>query len=440
MAEQDSSVFKPTAPLVASVYSSGLLQGLVLVSFPASSAVLKDMHGFTDAQYGAIFLPQVALAVVGAVGGGALARRLGLKTLLWVSLLIVGISQLLLAATTLFTPSAAFAVVLAGTACLGLGFGLSGAPLNSYPPRFFPAKRDTALVALHTALGLGLAAGPLLAGWAIANDAWAVFPLSLTLVSFLLMILVLWLKWPDAPPAAEALVPGSPDAGREAGVLESASRVSLRSTQATVGATPGAVERPITSISFWIFFLIAILYAFAEGTFYNWAVIYLQESKMLPMEVAALALSIFWAAMVAGRLTVSIAVLRVPAERIWLLLPVLMICAFLLLPYANTPALGIGLFAFAGLACSAFFPLTVGLISRRFEMHIAWVSSMMIAALMVGNGAGSFLIGLLRSRLELEQLYRFSSLYPVLVLVLAVVLVRSRASDRSRSGMRFSMR
>ncbi|WP_034431885.1 hypothetical protein, partial [Candidatus Contendibacter odensensis] len=49
------------------VYLIAFLQGLTLVSFPASSAVLKQMHGFTDAQYGAIFLPQVALAVLGAV-------------------------------------------------------------------------------------------------------------------------------------------------------------------------------------------------------------------------------------------------------------------------------------------------------------------------------------------------------------------------------------
>lgn len=433
MARQDTTVRKDMPWLVGAVYLSGFLQGLMLVSFPASSAVLKSMHGFTDAQYGAIFLPQVAFAVLGAVGGGTLARRLGLKTLLWLSLLISGASQLLLAVTMLLMPSAAFAGVLLATAFLGLGFGLSGAPLNSYPPRFFPNKRDTAVVALHTALGFGLATGPLLAGWAIANEAWAAFPISLLLAGLLLMLIVMWLKWPDAERA------GRPGAGREAGIRGSESRIPLRSTQATVRAVPEALERPVTSASFWLFFLIAILYAFAEGTFYNWAVIYLQETKGLPMAIAALALSVFWAAMVAGRLTVSIAVLRIPAERIWLSLPVLMICAFLLLPYANTAALGIVLFALAGLACSAFFPLTIGLVSKRFEMHVAWVASMMIAALMVGVGVGSFVIGLLCSQLALEQLYRFSSLYPLLVLILAMVLRRSpgRADDRRpRCGMR----
>jgi len=72
-------------PAVLAVYLIAFLQGLTLVSFPASSAVLKQMHGFTDAQYGAIFLPQVAMAVLGAVAGGTLARRLGLRPLLWLS-------------------------------------------------------------------------------------------------------------------------------------------------------------------------------------------------------------------------------------------------------------------------------------------------------------------------------------------------------------------
>jgi hypothetical protein len=67
-------------PALITVYLIAFLQGLTLVSFPASSAVLRQMHGFTDAQYGAIFLPQVALAVLGAVAGGTLARRSGSAT------------------------------------------------------------------------------------------------------------------------------------------------------------------------------------------------------------------------------------------------------------------------------------------------------------------------------------------------------------------------
>lgn len=140
----------PNGPAVLAVYLIAFLQGLTLVSFPASSAVLKQMHGFTDAQYGAIFLPQVALAVVGAVAGGTLARRLGLQTLLWLAAAGNGLSQLVLAASAWVMPALAFPAILLGTALLGLSFGLGGAPLNSYPSRFFPRHASTAVVASHT--------------------------------------------------------------------------------------------------------------------------------------------------------------------------------------------------------------------------------------------------------------------------------------------------
>jgi fucose permease len=188
-------------------------------------------------------------------------------------------------------------------------------------------------------------------------------------------------------------------------------------------AEPHAGETPLAAASFWLFVAVAVLYAFAEGTFSNWAVLYLHEDKGLPETTAALALSVFWGALAGGRLLVSGLTLRVPAERIWLTLPVLMMSAFWLLPYADTPARGTTLFALAGLACSAFFPLTIGLAATRFPDHVAWVSSMMVAALMAGVGLGTFVIGPLRSALPLEQLYAWSSLYPLSALILGLVLL-----------------
>lgn len=379
---------------VLAVYLIAFLQGLTLVSFPASSAVLKQMHGFTDAQYGAIFLPQVALAVLGAVAGGTLARRLGLQTLLWLTAAGNGLSQLALAASVWAMPMLAFPAILAGTALLGLSFGLGGAPLNSYPPRFFPRHASTAVVALHTLLGLGLMVGPLLADGFGRIGLWIGFPLLLLGSSGVLALLAATVRLPR-------------DAGGE---------VERRAT----------TSPPLTSSAFWIFAAIAVLYAFAEGTFSNWAVIYLREAKMLPAGVAALALSVFWGAMVAGRLLVAVLVVRVAPLTIWLGLPVLMIAAFLLLPAAATPTLGLILFALAGLACSAFLPLTITLASARFPEHVAWVSSMLIAALMVGVGLGSFVIGPLREWLSLEQIYQLSAFYPILVIGLALWLVGTR--------------
>ncbi len=384
----------PNGPAVLAVYLIAFLQGLTLVSFPASSAVLKQMHGFSDAQYGAIFLPQVALAILGAVAGGTLARRLGLQPLLWLAAAGNGLSQLALAASLWVMPALAFPTILVGTALLGWSFGLGGAPLNSYPPRFFPRRAPAAVVALHTLLGLGLMVGPLLADGFDRAGWWIGFPLSLLGLSVFLALVAATVRLPQA---AES---------------DSAHRVDT--------------NPPLSSGPFWTLAAIAVLYAFAEGTFSNWAVIYLREAKALPAGVAALALSVFWGAMVAGRSLVALLVIRIAPLTIWLALPVLMIAAFLLLPAASTPALGLGLFALAGLACSAFFPLTITLASERFPEHVAWVSSMLIAALMAGVGLGSFVIGSSRDWLSLEQLYPLSAVYPIAVIGLALWLVGSR--------------
>ena len=387
-------------PAVLAVYLIAFLQGLTLVSFPASSAVLKQMHGFTDAQYGAIFLPQVALAVLGAVAGGTLARRLGLQPLLWLAAAGNGLSQLALAASLWVMPALAFPTILVGTALLGWSFGLGGAPLNGYPPRFFPGRAPAAVVALHTLLGLGLMVGPLLADGFGRMGLWVGFPLSLLGLSALLALTAVAVRLPS-------------DAGGE--------------TTHRADTNP-----PLTSGAFWTFAAIAVLYAFAEGTFSNWAAIYLREAKGLSATVAALALSVFWGALVAGRLLVAVLVLRVAPLTIWLILPALMVAAFLLLPAANTAALGLGLFALAGLACSAFFPLTITLASERFPQHVAWVSSMLVAALMVGVGLGSFVIGPLREWLAFEQLYRLSAFYPATVIALALGLA---ADSRRRMAV-----
>ncbi|MFZ1415844.1 MAG: MFS transporter [Defluviicoccus sp.] len=385
-------------PAVAVVYAAAFVQGMTLVSFPALSAVLKETLGLSDAAYGAIFLPQVACAVLGALAGGSLARKLGLRALLALALAGNGLSQGLLAATAMLPGSTGITVLFVGTACLGLGFGLSGAPINSYPRLLFPEKGEPALVAAHTLIGLGLATAPLAAAPLIEAGSWASLPLLLALVCAAL--------------AAAVLITALP-----------------QPADVTTGASHP--RPPVAAPLFWLFAAITVVYAFAEGTFANWAVIYLRDNRGLPEMTAGLALSAFWGAIVAGRLLITLLVVYIPARVIWLTLPCLMIAAFWLLPLADSALTGIGFFALAGLACSAFLPLTISLAVERFPQAVAWVSSMLIAALMVGVGIGSWLVGALQAALPLETLYRLSSAYPLTVLLLAGLVVRSAAAHRA---------
>src|SRR5262249_43584644 len=272
-------------------------QGASVWSSPRRGALLRARHGFSSAEYGAIFLPQTALAIVGSLLSGVLARRMGLRALLRLALVMGAVAEGLLASTTLLAPGPAYGAVLAAIGFARLGFGLAAAPLNAYPGILFPARRESALVVVHTMVGAGFAVGPLLGGALAARGLWLAFPLALAGLAATL---------------AAAPIP-SPAAA---------------SASATAVTRDG---RPLGSAVFWTLVAVAVVYALCEGTFSNWIVIYLQEERGVPAPSAALALSVFWAALVAGRLVVSALVVRVPARVVWMILPVLMVAAFLLL-------------------------------------------------------------------------------------------------------------
>jgi fucose permease len=390
----------PVSLAIATVYMTAFLQGLAMVSFPASATLFKELKGFSDAQYGLIFIPQIITTIAGSLAGGSLARTLGLKRLLAVALIATGLSQLGLNLAVESIPAGpAFYVVLCCTAIFGLAFGIGAAPLNTYPGLLFPEKSDSALVALHTLLGIGLAVGPLLVGPLTKAGAWVVYP---ALGIIMAAILLIGLRLSELP-------------AYEPAMSESASL--------TLESADSHQDNPLVSFTLWIFVGIVILYAFAEGTFANWCIIYLNEERGIDLTQASLALSVFWAALAGGRLLVSVLLLKIKAQWIWLVLPILMIGTFLLLPAAHSAITGIALFGLAGFSCSAFFPLSVGIVSKRFPASSAMVSSFMIASLMIGVGTGTFVIGPLRSNLPLEQLYQYSALYPLSVFVLAAVIL-----------------
>ncbi|MBL4686806.1 MAG: hypothetical protein JKY37_19570, partial [Nannocystaceae bacterium] len=80
---------------------------------------------------------------------------------------------------------------------------------------------------------------------------------------------------------------------------------------------------------------------------------------------------------------------------------------------------GLALFAVAGLACSAFFPITLALATQRFPGRAPAIASVLVATLAVGIGSGSFLLGALRELASFDMLYRISALYALLLWAIA---------------------
>ena len=148
-------------------------------------------------------------------------------------------------------PSSLTPVAIAAESVMAPGCGLSAPPLNTYPQLFFPAKSDSAVVAMHTAMGAGLAAGPLYVAFAAPRGLWLSFPLAGLGACLVLLAGTLRATLPRPTPARAADEPGPWSTGRS---------------------------------RFWRFAAIAFLYAVAEAGYSNWAVLYLREEKGLTDE------------------------------------------------------------------------------------------------------------------------------------------------------------
>ena len=162
------------------LYLCGVMQGLALVTFPAASAIFASPTGFhlSGAQYGAMFIPQVALAIFASAVGPWLARRLGMRGVLLLGLGADLLSMALLAASALLIgASAAFALLCCATGALGFGFGATVMTLNTLVERLAADRADAAVLTLNALLGVGTALAPALVALFSGLGVWWALPL-----------------------------------------------------------------------------------------------------------------------------------------------------------------------------------------------------------------------------------------------------------------------
>ena len=387
---------------VVLIYATGLLQGLVLVTVPAASSVLTnpDLFAFTESEYGMLFVPQVIMAVLGALLGPKLARKRGLKPVFQAGLVFNLCAMGLIAASQMFQDqhAPAYGAFLLGTTAVGAGFGLTLPMINVYAERLFPGKSASALTALHTLLGTGTALAPLLVTILVKSSAWWLMPLS----AFALLGIILAASFASGLKGGKVHVPSA----------------AVRAVDAQGGA----------SLVFWLFLLAVFLYGYCETVFANWAIIYLGKEVALPAAQAGLALAVFWGAVTAGRLLVAVLTAWIEPSRVYRVLPVMVAASLLGVSQVGGRLSGTVLFGCAGLACSAFFPLSFSLAQKRFASRAETVSGALMASYMVGYGAASYGIGqiLQVTGVPLSTLYRGSSLPAVLMAGLAFALTRHR--------------
>ena len=122
---------------------AGLVQGIVLVTFPAASTIFTSgqFYGLSGSQYGALFLPQVVLAIATSLLGARLAQRISIKRvyLLGLTCSLTAMGLLLVSALFKSDQAIAYPLLLIATAFVGAGFGLTVPAVNTYAAVFHPA-------------------------------------------------------------------------------------------------------------------------------------------------------------------------------------------------------------------------------------------------------------------------------------------------------------
>jgi MFS transporter, FHS family, glucose/mannose:H+ symporter len=109
--------------------------------------------------------------------------------------------------------------------------------------------------------------------------------------------------------------------------------------------------------------------------------------------------------------------------------------ALLIAPAADTAAGGIALFALAGLACSGFFPMTIGYGESSFPGMVELAAGWLIAAYQIGYGLAAFGGGALQEAVSLSTLFRITAVLAVFMGVLSLPIARAAHPSPTQSDV-----
>jgi len=379
---------------------AGLVQGIVLVTFPAASTIFteKSEYGLSNTQYGTLFLPQVVMAITASLLGAGLARRISTKRVYLIGLTCSTISMALLIASTAVKSdqSVAYPLLLVATAFLGAGFGLTVPVLNTYASVFHPDGVDRAVLVLNALLGLGTALAPVFVAIFVGLGFWWGLPV---LSAVLLVALLLF-----------------------------SARLPLRAGARASGAAPRS--RAGLPAQFWFFAAFAVLYGICETMNGNWSQLDMTTRVGASAAQASFALAVFWGMVTVGRVLFAAIGRWLPERVTYHILPFVLVVTFVLvgvLPRGDAGA-GIAIFAVAGLGCSALLPLTISFGEEDLAVMGAAVAGGIIAFYQLGYGIAAFGTGpLVDSGVSLSAIFGFTAIVAAVMGVLSFVVAPLRS-------------
>jgi fucose permease len=381
------------------IYAAGLVQGVVLVTFPAASTIFTSPahYDLSRTEYGTMFLPQVITAITAALLGAKLARRFTLKRVYLAGLLADLVSMGLLITSQFLTDDrgAAYTLLLVATASLGLGFGLTVPALNTFTAAFHSDAVDRSVLVLNALLGLGTALAPVFVAIFDGLGFW----------------------W--GLPVTSAVLLG--------GLIVKSARLPLQAAGADTPLTATIGPRPGLPRRFWLFAGFAVLYGICETMNGNWSQTLMTSHLGASAATASIALTAFWVMVTVGRIVFAAIQRSFPTRRTFHLLPFVLTGALVLVAVlpSGAAAWGIVAFGLCGLGCSALLPLTISFAQEQLVAVTAMAAGGVIAFYQLGYGIAAFGAGPLQSAgADLSALFGFTALVALAMGVLSFLVVR----------------
>ncbi|MCB0157521.1 MAG: MFS transporter [Caldilineaceae bacterium] len=357
---------------------------------PTLPALLRDLD-FSYSRGGTMLLGAYFGFLVATLVTGVLADRLGNKRILFAAgvLLTVGIG--------LFSRSSTFGTLTLAMSITGLGLGAIEVGGNSLIVELYSTRRARFLNLLAVFHGIGSLVVPLYAAQLLLRDfSWRqVYSFALVL-TVALALFFLFVRYPRA-------------AGAGTGGL------NLTAVRAA-GFTPRML---------W-YYLLIVVYVGAELGIAAWIVEFMQQVKGMAVGPSSLYLSLFFAAIMVGRLVGSVLVDRVGHLRIMLLAAVGSVL-FLAVGIYGPPVLAVFV-PLTGIFFSIVFPTTTAAVSEEHPVNTGAILGILFAAGGLGGALGPWLIGVANDLVGVQNGFALSILYCVIMAVALLALRRDGES------------
>lgn len=381
------------------VYSAAALQGFSFTLVPALATVFSAApYNINAGAFGGLFVALTLGAIVAAATTPFIARKYGMVGVLRFGVAANVIGLVALIGSIVLRGAGAYDLLLADTTALGLGFGLNFSALNELASTL-STNPTRSITTANVLTGLGTALTPLFVGTLVARGLWSLWP-AMLVVAFL-CVLLLSSGWTRAH-----IAPGH-------------------------SAKRSALPRGLV-----LFGVAALLYAFCEGAFSSWATTFAQIDHRFSLATGEAALSGFWLALTATRVVAALVPRALEPRRAFLLFPVAIGVAFLLLPISTTPPLLVLGFIAGGVACSIVFPYAMSLAFFAMPDDKDRVAAVLVGALMAGEGLGTFTIGVLRTNLgfSLSEIYRWSAVVALALAIVAALSISASPASAVKSS------